>query len=290
MTAAYVRPGSLGDAIDALVRYGEGAALLAGGTSLVLLRRQGLIRPTAYIDLGTIPGLDRIERRTDGTIRIGAMATLSTIESDFLVRGGHPALAAAIHRVATVRIRNQATIGGSLAHADPSQDPPPMLIALDAEAEITGPRGRRMVPLDTFFLDVFETVLDPNEILIAVWIPPLGPGSAAAYVKYLPRTVDDYATVSVAARLDRQPGGSLDARIVLGAVGSTPIRVHEAETVIRMGDPEAPDIEAAAEAVRDRVDPVDDGRGSADYKREMARVWTRRLLGSLLAPPEGVPS
>lgn len=290
MTPAYVRPGSLDDAIDALVRYGEEAALLAGGTSLVLLRRQGLIRPAAYIDLGAIPGLDRITRRTDGAIRMGAMATLSTIESDPLVRGTHPALGAAIHRVATVRIRNQATIGGNLAHADPSQDPPPMLIALDAEAEITGPRGRRTVPLDTFFLDVFETVLGPDEILVAVWIPPRGPGSAAAYVKYLPRTVDDYATVSVAARLDRQPSGSLDARIVLGSVGSTPIRVHEAETVIRTGDPEAPDIEAAAEAVRDRVDPVDDGRGSADYKREMAAVWTRRLLGRLLAHPEGVPS
>lgn len=285
MSPAYLRPESLDEAIDTLERYRDGAALLAGGTSLMLLRRQGLIRPAAYIDLDRVSGLTRIEGHPDGAIGIGAMCTLSAIESAPLVRAAHPALVAAIHQVATVRIRNQATIGGNLVHADPAQDPPPILIALDAEAEIAGPRGRRRVPLESFFVDMFETVVEPDEILVAVRIPALGPASAATYVKYLPRTVDDFATVSVAARLDRHPDGSLDARLALGSVGATPIRVHEAEAAMRNSDPQAPDIEAAAAAVRDSIHPVDDARGSTDYKREMASVWTRRVLGRLLALP-----
>lgn len=277
------------EAVAALERYGDGAALLAGGTSLMLLRRQGLIDPAAFVDLGSVSGLDRIERHLDGTIEIGAMCTLAAVEADPVIREAFPALASAVHRVATVRIRNQATIGGNLAHADPAQDPPPILIALDAEVEVAGPRGRRWVAMDTFFVDVFETILAPDEVLVGVRIPSPAPVSRSAYVKFLPRTVDDYATVSVAARLDRRRDGGLDARIALGSVGPIPIRAREAEAALRAGDPKAPDVEAAAAALRDSVRPVDDARGSVDYKREMAVVWTRRVLRELLESLGGGP-
>lgn len=278
--ALYARPTSLEDALEVLA--GADAQLLAGGTALTLLRKQGLVERGPTIDLGGIRGLDGISEEADGRLVIGAMATLRSIETSPVVRRLAPVLADVVGRVATVRIRNQATIGGNLAHADPAQDPPPILLVLDAEVEIAGPRGRRRLPLDGFFVDVFETILRPDEILVAIRVPPVAPTSRIGYEKFLPRTADDYATVSVAVRLDVAADGSFgDVRIALGSAAAVPLRVPAAEAVFRGASPSEAAIAAAAEAVIAAVDPMDDARGSADYKREMAGVWTRRLLGSL---------
>lgn len=278
--ALYARPTSLEDALEVLA--GADAQLLAGGTALTLLRKQGLVERGPTIDLGAIRGLDGISEEADGRLVIGAMATLRSIETSPVVRRLAPVLADVVGRVATVRIRNQATIGGNLAHADPAQDPPPILLVLDAEVEIAGPRGRRRLPLDGFFVDVFETILRPEEILVAIRVPPVAPTSRIGYEKFLPRTADDYATVSVAVRLDVAADGSFgDVRIALGSAAAVPLRVPAAEAVLRGASPSEAAIAAAAEAVIAAVDPMDDARGSADYKREMAGVWTRRLLRSL---------
>jgi carbon-monoxide dehydrogenase medium subunit len=284
--SAYRRPTSVEAAIAQLVAHRGEAHVMAGGTALTLLGRQGLIEPALVVDLAAIPGLDDVRAAADGGVTIGAMATLRRVETSPIVRERVPDLAAVIARVATIRIRNQATLGGNLAHADPAQDPPPMLIALDADVEIAGPDGHRREMVESLFLDVFETTLRATEILTAIHVPAVDPSSRIGYEKFLPRTADDYATVAVAARLDVAPDGSVgDARIVLGSVAAVPLRVRAAEDALRGSALAALPVEAAMEAVMTAVDPPDDVRGSADYRREMAGVWTARLLRRLAAEP-----
>ncbi len=286
---SYVPAASLEEAVGVLARHGDEAHLLAGGTSFVLLLQQGLVDPGVVVGLSSVPGLNTIERDGAGQLRIGAMATLGRIEGDPLVRDALPCLSEVVGRVATVRIRNQATIGGNLAHADPAQDPPPILLALDAVVEAIGPSGRRTIPLDSFFVDVFETALAPGEILTAVRVAAPSPAIRFATVKFLPRTVDDFATVTVAVRIDPSPDGRVaDLRIALGAVAPVPLRAVAAENAIRGHVPDEALLAGAAELARDAVDPFDDVRGSADYKREMTRVWTLRALRRALAPSERV--
>jgi aerobic carbon-monoxide dehydrogenase medium subunit len=182
-------------------------------------------------------------------------------------------------------VRNMATVGGGLAHADPNQDPPPTLIALGATVKATSPNGSRVIALDEFFTDYYETVLKPDEIITEVFVPKLPANTGAAYLKFLPRTADDYATVSAAAvlTLDKNKKTVSDVRIALGSVGITPIRATAAEAVLR-GQPVKPEaFAAAAEKAKEAVDPVSDFRGSAGYKKEMAGVFVRRALEKALA-------
>lgn len=278
----YLRPADLGSALGLLGEHGDDAHLLAGGTSFMLLYRQGLIEPGVVIDLAGIDALRGIRQLDDGTLGIGALCSLRTVETDPLVAAIAPDLARTVARVATIRIRDQATIGGNLAHADPAQDPPPMLLALDASVVLRGPGGERTVPLAEFFVDVFETVVQPGEILTEIRVPVPSPASRFGYRKFLPRTADDYATVCVAGRLDVAADGTVaDARIALGGVGPTPIRASEVEAALRGARLADLDPAEQAAGVAEAIDPVDDVRGSADYKRDMAVLWTSRLLRSL---------
>ena len=282
MTYDYHEPREVAEALHLLVKHGEDAHLIAGGTATVLLLRQGLIRPGHVISLRAIGALSGIGRAPDGGLRIGATATHRQAERSADVRALSPALTNAFASVATVRIRNQATVGGSLAHADPAQDPPPMLAALGAAVTIVSPRGARSIAVEDLAVDHFTTTLAGDEIITEVIVPPLAPGTRATYVKFLPRTADDYATVSVAAAMRLADGVVADARIVLGAVGPTPIRARAAEAALAGAKPSRERLAQAAALVRDEVDPLDDLRGSAEYKREMARVWTERALLALV--------
>ncbi|TMG34464.1 MAG: xanthine dehydrogenase family protein subunit M [Chloroflexi bacterium] len=282
MTYDYHEPREVAEALHLLVKHGEDAHLIAGGTATVLLLRQGLIRPGHVISLRAIGALSGIGRAPDGGLRIGATATHRQAERSADVRALSPALTNAFASVATVRIRNQATVGGSLAHADPAQDPPPMLAALGAAVTIVSPRGARSIAVEDLAVDHFTTTLAGDEIITEVIVPPLAPGTRATYVKFLPRTADDYATVSVAAAMRLADGAVADARIVLGAVGPTPIRARAAEAALAGAKPSRERLAQAAALVRDEVDPLDDLRGSAEYKREMARVWTERALLALV--------
>jgi CO/xanthine dehydrogenase FAD-binding subunit len=170
-----------------------------------------------------------------------------------------------------------ATIGGGIAHADPAQDPLIALTALDAQVEIAG-AGRRTVALAALFTGYYETALAPHEMIVSVMVPPLARGTGSAYLKFLPRSVDDYGTVTAAARVTLDAGGAVvAAALVLGAVGATPVAVP-VEPLLAGRPPSSQALAAAAEAARDRVDPLDDVRGSADYKRDMAVVIGRRAL------------
>lgn len=286
-TFDYHQPVSLDEAIALLDRYGdEDAHAIAGGTSLVLLMKQGLVQPRHVVSLRGIPGLRGIRRSADGALEIGALTTHRELERSSEARAFCPALAEMAGHVATVRIRNQATLGGNLVHADPAQDPPPMLLALDAEVTLAGEGGTRTVPLTDFFVDYFETAVRAGEVLVNVRVPEPVEGTRATYLKFLPRTRDDYATVAVAVRL-RLSADSLceDVGIGLGSVATVPLRARAAEDALRGERLTSDRLREVAALVRDEVDPLDDVRGTAAYKREMARVWTERALRRLVDPP-----
>jgi len=279
---------SAAEAIDLLGRYGDDAHFMAGGTSLMLMMQQGLLQPGHVVGLRGVNELAGVRALPNGGLEIGAGTTHRQVERSPQVASYCPTLAENFSRIATIRIRNQATIGGNLVHADPAQDPPPMLLALDAEAVISSGKGERVEPLDGFFKDVFETAVAEGELLTAVRLPALADGTRSIYIKFLPRTEDDYATVSVAARLRLGANNRCeDVRVALGAAAPIPLRAKKVEGALQ-GQQLTPElIDQAAELVRDEVDPLDDIRGSAKYKREMARVWTGRALKELLAGGDG---
>jgi carbon-monoxide dehydrogenase medium subunit len=246
--------------------------------------KQRLVRPTCLVSLGSVRGLNGIEVK-DGGLSIGGLATHRAVEDSALVRRRLPMLAETYHHVATLRVRNMATVGGGLAHADPNMDPPPSLIALGATVKATSPNGSRTIPLDEFFKDYYETVLNPDEIITEVMVPKVLPNTGAAYIKFLPRTADDYATVSAAAvlTLDKTLKTVAEVRIALGSVGVTPIRATAAEAVLRGQPLKTEAFAEAGEKAKEAVDPVSDFRGSAAYKKDMAAVFVRRALEKALA-------
>jgi len=284
----YHAASSVAEALDLLQQYGDDGHPMAGGASLLLMMQQGLINAGHIIGLRDIGELEGISALPNGGIEIRALTTHRQAERSADVKSFCPTLSENFSRVATVRIRNQGTVGGNLVHADPAQDPPPMLMALDGEAVIAGKNGERTVPLDAFFRDFFETAVEDGEILRAVRLPPLPHGTRSTYVKFLPRTEDDYATVSVAATLRLGPDNTCEeVRVAVGSAAPTPLRAKKVEQAVR-GQKLTPElITSAAELVRDEVDPISDVRGSANYKREMARVWVGRALRSLLDGSNG---
>jgi carbon-monoxide dehydrogenase medium subunit len=282
-TYDYTAPASIDEALAALKEYGDEAEFIAGGTSLILMMQQGLVQPGKVIGLGNIKELRGIKRTADGGLEVGAMTTHRQLETSPEAFAYAAALPQSLGVIATIRIRNQATLGGNLVHADPAQDPPPVLIALDATIDVVkAGGGARTIAMESFFTDYFETTIGDDELLRSVKVPPMPAGSRLAYKKFLPRTEDDYATVSVAVRLGVAPDGTCkDIRIGLGALAVTPLRGKAVEQALLGKKLTAESIREAAALVRDEVDPLDDVRGSAGYKREMARVWTERTIASL---------
>jgi len=272
----YRAPRGLDEALAVLREHGEDARVVAGGVTMM---RQHLVRPGCLVSLRDVQGLNRIEA-TNGALRLGALVTHREAEVSPLVRERLPVLAETFRRVGTVRIRHMATIGGALAHADPNQDPPVTLLALGARVEIRGARGYRELPLGEFFRDYYETALEPGELVTAVTVPLLPAASGATFLKFLPRTADDYATVAVAAIVTLEPDGERcrEARIALGSVGVTPLRGMAAEALLSGQRLSESLLRAAGEAVKGQVDPLSDHRGSAAYKREMAGVMIGRAL------------
>jgi len=279
----YRTPKSLKEVHANLKEFGSDAKLVAGGTALIIMMKQRLVRPSCLISLRSVRGLNGIELQNGG-LRIGGLATHRQLETSPLIRRRLPVLAETYHHVATLRVRNMATVGGGLAHADPNQDPPPSLIALGATLKATSANGSRVIPMDEFFKDYYETVLNPDELITEVMVPKLPPNSGAAYIKFLPRTADDYATVSAAAvlSLDKSNKMIADVRIALGSVGVTPIRATAAEAVLRGQPLKAEAFAEAGEKAKEAVDPISDFRGSAGYKKDMAAVFVRRALEQAL--------
>jgi carbon-monoxide dehydrogenase medium subunit len=274
----YVEPETLEEALEILAADPDDTVVMAGGTSLVILMKQDLVRPARVLGLRRLGELREIGPTEEG-LGLGAMATHGALARSRPVRGHAAALAATFAAVATVRIREQATLGGNLAHADPAQDPPVTLLALDGVALARSRFGERRIPLEALFADLFETSLEPGELLLRVEIPPLPAGAHATYKKFLPGTLDDYATVSVAAVVATDAAGvCTHARIALGGVAPVPLRAREAERSLLGRKIDDAAIREAAVLAAAATDPIEDLRGSADYKRAMAAIWTERAL------------
>jgi carbon-monoxide dehydrogenase medium subunit len=284
---ALLEPLSLPAAIAAL-EADPAARPIAGGTALLVLIKQGVYLPETLVSLRRIGGLADIAAAPDGGLRIGALATIGEVERHPLVRTGYPVLAEACHVVANVRIRNLATIGGNLAHADYQSDPPAALLAIGARVELTDAAGARTVELSDLLLGAYETSLGPAELVTAVLLPAPAPGWQGAYLRFTTGSSEERPAVGVAALVRLADGRCTDARLVVGAVGPAPARMTAAESLLRDTPVDAGRIGEVGRAVAEAVEPIDDLRGSARYKRRIAGVIAERALErSLAAGPAG---
>ncbi|MDO8484143.1 MAG: xanthine dehydrogenase family protein subunit M [Candidatus Limnocylindrales bacterium] len=277
---AFYHPTTLEDAIGLLGEHGDEAKVVAGATALTILMRQRLVAPSALVSLGSIPGLDRIEE-VDGSLRIGAMVRHRDVELSQIVRARIPVLAETFGKVANVRVRNAATVGGVLAESDYASDPPAVFVALDAEVEVRGPNGERTIPARDFFVAFYETALEPDEIVTGIVVPVPAAGSGTSYHKFVTRSSEDRPCVGVAALVRLAPDGSAaDLRVAVGAAAETPQRFPDYEALGR-GHVLSDDIVGrVADAYAGAIDTLDDMRGSAWYRTEMVRVWVRRAIES----------
>jgi carbon-monoxide dehydrogenase medium subunit len=273
----YHRPASLPDAIALLGRLGGDAKVLAGGQSLIPLMKLRLASPPHVVDLNRIPGLASIAEK-DGALVIGALVRESELEASDLVRKRFPILADACRVIADPLVRNLATVGGNLAHGDPANDHPAVMLALGAEVVAVGPGGSRRIAITELFTGPLETALRPGEILTEIRIPLPPPRSGGAYLK-LERKVGDFATAAVGVQL-ALAGGDACAQVGIGLtnVGPTPIKATRAEALLRGHRLDDAKIREAARAAAAESDPAADLRGSVEYKRDLVRVLTARAL------------
>jgi carbon-monoxide dehydrogenase medium subunit len=274
---AYFAPTTLHEALTLLRHYGSEAKLLSGGQSLIPLMKLRLATPAYLIDINRIPGLDRLHER-NGFLCIGALTREADLEHSELVRAQYPIVYDTARVIGDPLVRNLATIGGNLAHADPANDHPATLLALEAEVVATSLEGERTIPVAEFFPDFFTTALRPDEILTEIRIPAPPVGSSGAYVK-LERKVGDFAIVGVAAQVTIDATG-LCARAGIGLtnVGPTPLKVHSAEAFLQGKRLDHDSITQAAQLAAEAARPEADLRGSIAYKRDMVRVLTTRAL------------
>jgi carbon-monoxide dehydrogenase medium subunit len=278
-----VLPTSVEQCLRTLAERGPDARVVAGGTDLLPQLKNAVLRTRCVVDLSGIGELRQLVRADGAGLRIGAAVTARTLECDPGVRTAYPAIAESGALVGSVQIRNLATVGGNLCNAAPSADMAPPLVALDAEAVIAGPAGTRRVPFASFFLGVRRTVLAPDELLVEIVVPPPGPRSGGSYRRHTPRRELDIAVVGVASQLTLSNGVCAKARVALAAVAPTPVRATAAEQALEGRAVTPEQIERAAAFAVDAARPISDQRGSADFRRHLVQVLTRRTLTTALA-------
>ena len=258
--------------------YGDEAKVIAAGSAVVLMLSQGLIAPRYLISLEHLPELYTLEHDPGIGLTIGAMTTHAQMERSPLVQKTLPALADTFHKVANIRVRNQATVGGVLCEADYASDPPAMLMALGALVKIVGPQGDRYVDLNKFIQGFFETTLKRDEIVTDIFVPELEERTRAGYLKFNTRSSEDRPCVGVAAVVHQRRGVCEQLRVVVGAVASRPQEFFEIEATA-VG--RAIDEDLACEvgyAYAQAIDPISDMRGSAAYRRQVIEVLVRRAI------------
>jgi CO/xanthine dehydrogenase FAD-binding subunit len=278
-----VLPESVDDCLKLLAQRGPEAKVLAGGTDLLPQLKNGLLKPPCVIDLSGVAALRVLGAANGHGLRVGSAVTARTLEQDHTVRARFPAIAESGALVGSVQVRNLATVGGNLCNAAPSADMAPPFIALDAEAVIAGRRGQRRVPVTSFFTGVRRTVLEPGELLLELAVPDPGPHSGGTYVRHTPRRELDIAVVGVASQLTLANGLCTKARIALASVAPVPLRATAAEQWLEGQRPTPERIARAAELAVEAARPISDQRGSADYRRHLVKVLTRRTLTTALA-------
>lgn len=281
----YAVPKTLNEAIALLGKNPE-AKILAGGHSLIPMMRYRLASPAVLIDINRLEGLSYI--REDGAwLKIGAMTREADVDESDLIRAKYPLLADTARMIADPVVRNMATVGGNLAHADPANDHPATMLAYGAEVVAVGPKGERAIPVANFFKGTFETALAHNEVLTEIRIPIHKPNSGGAYLK-VERKVGDYAAAAVAAQVALDSGGNCSyVGLGLTNVGATPIKAVAAEAALRGKPPTDDNFRAAATAAAQAAEPNPDQRGSEDYKRSLVKTLTVRALRQAVARAKG---
>jgi len=283
----YHAPTTIGEATALLTRLGDDAKVLSGGQSLIPLMKLRLASPAHVVDINGIPGLAYI-REGEGFLRIGALTRESELEESELIRTRYPLLHDTSKVIADPVVRNLATVGGNLAHADPANDHPATMLAFGAEVVAVGPKGERRISIASFFTGPFATSLRPDEILTEIRIPLPAARSRGAYLK-LERKVGDFATAAVAAQLTLDAGGRCEeVGIGLTNVGLTPIKAAKAEAALKGKNPDEATIKRAAELAAEASEPSADLRGSVEYKRDLVRVLTARALRKAVERAQGV--
>lgn len=276
----YFTPNTLQEGLSLLDNYSQKAKVLAGGTDLIAQMRTGRVQPAVIIDVKKIPELNRLEWSADKTLHIGAAVPISTVVNFPCFMQRLNILYQGCSLIGSNRIRNRATIGGNVCNAAPSADSAPALLCLDAKAILAQCEGTRIVPLGSIFRGPGKTSLAPNELLMEIEIPAPPPHSAGCYLRHTPREEMDIAVVGVAAFLVLSPRSKVcqEARIAVGAVAPTPLRVSQAETLLSSKNLSKEDIEKVAEKVSESASPISDIRSSAEYRKELLKVLTRRTL------------
>jgi carbon-monoxide dehydrogenase medium subunit len=284
---AFLRPQSIAEAVALLAEHGEEAKVVAGSTALTIMLRNRLIDPSVLVSIGGIAGL--AERTlVDGTLRLGALVTHRQVERDATVRAALPVVAETFAKVANVRVRNAATVGGVLAEADYASDPPAVFLGLDALVVAEGPGGVRRIRAADFFVAFYETSLAADEIVTAVEVPVPPAGTGAVYEKFVTRSSEDRPCVGVfaAARADGA-GRFTEVRVAVGAAAETPQRFPDLEALATGTDLGSDVCRLIADGYAGRIETLDDVRGSAWYRTEMVRVWVRRALEGARAQAAG---
>lgn len=274
----YFAPKTVEEALTLLSQYNEESKVIAGGQSLLVLMRQGLVAPKYLIDIKGISALDYINLDKNEGLRIGALTPHRAIEKSPVIRNGFAILSQMELKLASVQTRNRGTIGGNLCHADPAGDPAPVLIALNGKLKIASLSGERTVAAEDFATDYFETVLRHGELLTKIQVPNPPPRTGAAYSKFN-IIENDMGIASTAVSITLNPKNETcnDARIVLGAVSSVPMRAKEAEKVL-VGKEISDDLLVeAGQIASEEAEPITDVLASEEYKRELVRVLVKRV-------------
>ena len=277
---SYVAPQSLDEAVSLLKERGDGVKLLAGGTDLLVQMKEAGLHPSTVISLHALPELRGIEFDEAQGLRIGASADMATIDSFPAVRERYTGLADGAGVVGSVQTRNMATLGGNVANAAPSADTVPPLIVLEAVVEVVGPGGARELLVGELASGAGKTVLAPGEIVVAVRVPTPPERTGSVYQRHTPRKSMDIAAVGVAIRLTLASDSSTirEARIALGSVAATVIRAPQAEELLVGQEPSEDAFARAAELAQEAAKPISDVRGSAEFRRYLVGVMTKRCL------------
>ncbi len=274
-----LQPRSLAEAVDMLGRHGDDARVIGGGTTLVILMKQRALHYPYLVDLQTIPGLDEIKKEVDG-LRVGALVTHRRVETSAEIRSTFPLVAEAFSHIGNVRVRQTASVGGNLAHADYRLDPPPALLVLNSEITALGPAGSRKIPLRDFFSGMYETALKPGEILVDVKIPSMPINSKAVYLRFSTLSANDWPCLGVAALLVKDHGRCQELRVSLGGVAATPVLItgldFVRDQIIDQGV-----LAKVLDSVDSQISPFPDLRGSEWYKRRMARLFVKKAIEQL---------
>jgi len=271
-------PDSLDAAIAMLASGDETVRPMAGGTALMLMMKAGVFSPSRLVSLAKIePHHSQISVQGDGSLKIGAMASLSQLEHAPPVTQSFPVIRRALRTLSNVRVRNVARVGGALAHGDPHMDLPPLLAALGAIASVRGPEGMRGLPVEDIYVGYYETVLKRGELIESVRVPPLN-GAKAAYVKVTSRSADDWPAINIGVRLEMDHDHIRTARFVVSAATEKVTRLHDTEKVLTGERPDARILSEAGDRAVREISFLSDAHGSAAYKKELLRVYLRRAV------------